>query len=571
MNYDINLVDLDKDTLKQNLTDYLKSTDIGKQYDLDTNGTAIKMLIDLFSYNTLIWAHYLHLVNKESFISTAQRADSISKLLQSSGFTVSNKNSAISLVTFTKTNASLAQIDRFAVVRGRNSNNSIENFYYVDDLVTLDASTTLTFYAGNSLVKENRIYVDLDNQEYQIIDGDVDVRTIRVSVNSVYWDNHTNDPLQDTNENSQIFFVVKKGKYYCIKFGKDLQSQNINSIGKSVTGADIVKLSYVISSGLDGNGVNITEIISNGSKPIPTVLVSSTTSSGGYDTPDLNYLKYIGPRYYGYQGLITKSDYEAVIISSGYLSDYTDPQNKIAVFDGQTHNNNYGKIYFSIIGLDVDSNQISSIKTILQDKAVYGLSVEYKSSENFTGNITIACTRDGSKTTKTIGQLTNDYEDAIEEQYSTLQFNNLISKADLIVLASEVDGGLVVKDSNISFTFTKTLNLTENKTVYFYNPISSITTDLVSSNLSTSNVKFVSTSTNVPELSGFKYIDAVLSNGTTVKSKVGIFNVTTGFILFYDSVVVNEEFDITITPNTDQISPIHNMAVEYAISSITLT
>jgi hypothetical protein len=566
MNYDINLVDLDKDTLKQNLTDYLKSTEVGKQYDLDTNGTAVKMLIDLFSYNTLIWAHYLHLVNKESFISTAQRADSISKLLQSSGFTVSNKNSAISLVTFTKTNASLAQIDRFAVVRGRNSNNSIENFYYVDDLVTLDASTTLTFYAGNSLVKENRIYVDLDNQEYQIIDADVDVRTIRVSVNSVYWDNHTNDPLQNTNENFQIFFVVKKGKYYYIKFGKDLQSQNINSIGKSVTGADIVKLSYVISSGLDGNGVNITEIVSNGSKTIPTVLVSSTTSSGGYDTPDLNYLKYVGPRYYGYQGLITKSDYEAAIISSGYLSDYTDPQNKIAVFDGQTHNNNYGKIYFSIIGLDVDSNQISSIKTILQDKAVYGLSIEYKSSENFTGNITIACTRDG-----TIGQLRNDYEDAIEEQYSTLQFNNSISKADLIVLASEVDSGLVVKDSNISFTFTKTLNLTENKTVYFYNSISSITTDLVSSNLSTSNVKFVSTSTNVPELSGFKYIDAVLSNGTTVKSKVGIFNATTGFILFYDSVVVNEEFDITITPNTDQISPIHNMAVEYAISSITVT
>jgi hypothetical protein len=435
----------------------------------------------------------------------------------------------------------------------------------------LDASTTLNFYGGTSLVKENRIYVDLDNQEYQIPDVDVDVRTIRVSVNSVYWNNHTNDPLQTTNENSQIFFVVKKGKYYYIKFGKDLQSQNINSIGKSVTGADIVKLSYIISSGLNGNGVKITEIVSNGSKAIPAVLLFSTESSGGYDRPDLNYLKYIGPRYYGYQGLITKSDYEAAIISSGYLSDYADPQNKIAVFDGQTHNNNYGKIYFSIINLDVDSEQISPIKTLLQNKAVFGLNVEYKSSENFVGNITIACTRDGTKTTKTTGQLQNDYEDAIESAYSDLRFNNSISKADLIVLANEVDRGLVVKDSNISFTFTKTLNLTENKTVYFYNPISSITTELVASNLSTSNVKFISTSTDVPELNGFKYIDAVLSNGTTVKSRVGVFNPTTGFILFYDPLVVNEEFDITITPNTDQISPIHNMAVEYSISSLTVT
>lgn len=571
MNYEINLVDLDKDSLKQNLITYLKTTEVGKQYDLDTDGTAIKMLVDLFSYNTLIWLHYLHYVNKESFISTAQRTDSLSKLLQTVGFTLNNKNSAFSLVTFTKTNASLAQIDRFAVVRGRNANNSLQNFYYLDDLKTLDNTTTLPFYAGTGLVKQIPIKIDLDNQEYKIENENVDIRTIRVSVNSTFWTNYTNNPLQDTDENSQIFFVIKKGKYYYLKFGKNLQSQDINSIGKSITGSDTVTLSYVISSGTVGNNVKITELISNGTKTIPVVLISSTLSSGGYDTPDLNYLKYIGPRYYGYNGLITKSDYEAAIASSGYLSSYTDVVNKIAVFDGQNHNNNYGKIYYSIIGYDVGDATIQSITDILQAKAVYGLNVVYKASENFTGNITMACTRDASKTTKTTGQLRNELEDAIENNYGTLKFNNSISKSALITLATEVSPGLVVKDSNILFTFTKAINITENKTVYFYNPISSITTDLVSSNLSTSSVKFVSTVTNVPELNGFKYIDAVLSNGTTVKSKIGVFNPTTGFILFYDGLTVTDEFDMTITPNTDQITPVQNMAVEYAISSITIT
>jgi len=571
MNYEINLVDLDKDSLKQNLITYLKTTEVGKQYDLDTDGTAIKMLVDLFSYNTLIWLHYLHYVNKESFISTAQRTDSLSKLLQTVGFTLNNKNSAFSLVTFAKTNASLAQIDRFAVVRGRNANNSLQNFYYLDDLKTLDNTTTLPFYAGTGLVKQIPIEIDLDNQEYKIENENVDIRTIRVSVNSTFWTNYTNNPLQDTDENSQIFFVIKKGKYYYLKFGKNLQSQDINSIGKSITGSDIITLSYVISSGTVGNNVKITELVSNGTKTIPVVLISSTLSSGGYDTPDLNYLKYIGPRYYGYNGLITKSDYEAAIASSGYLSSYTDIVNKIAVFDGQNHNNNYGKIYYSIIGYDVGDVTIQSITDILQAKAVYGLNVVYKASENFTGNITMACTRDASKTTKTTGQLRNELEDAIENNYGTLKFNNSISKSALITLATEVSPGLVVKDSNISFTFTKAINLTENKTVYFYNSISSITTDLVSSNLSTSSVKFISTTTSVPELNGFKYIDAVLSNGTTVKSKIGVFNSTTGFILFYDGLTVTDEFDMTITPNTDQITPVQNMAVEYAISSITIT
>ena len=529
------------------------------------------MLVDLFSYNTLIWLHYLHYVNKESFISTAQRTDSLSKLLQTVGFTLNNKNSAFSLVTFTKTNASLAQIDRFAVVRGRNANNSLQNFYYLDDLKTLDNTTTLPFYAGTGLVKQIPIEIDLDNQEYKIENENLDIRTIRVSVNSIFWTNYTNNPLQDTDENFQIFFVIKKGKYYYLKFGKNLQSQDINSIGKSITGSDIITLSYVISSGTVGNNVKITELVSNGTKTIPVILISSTLSSGGYDTPDLNYLKYIGPRYYGYNGLITKSDYEAAIASSGYLSSYTDVVNKIAVFDGQNHNNNYGKIYYSIIGYDVGDATIQSITDILQAKAVYGLNVVYKASENFTGNITMACTRDASKTTKTTGQLRNELEDAIENNYGTLKFNNSISKSALITLATEVSPGLVVKDSNISFTFTKAINLTENKTVYFYNSISSITTDLVSSNLSISSVKFVSTATSVPELNGFKYIDAVLSNGTTVKSKIGVFNPTTGFVLFYDGLTVADEFDMTITPNTDQITPVQNMAVDYTISSITIT
>jgi hypothetical protein len=571
MNYEINLVDLDKDALKANLITYLKGTDVGRQYDLDTDGTAIKMLVDLFSYNSLIWMHYLHFVNKESFISTAQRSDSVSKLLEAVGFTVNNTNSALSLVTLTKTNSSLAQVDRFAVVRGRNTANSLQNFYYVDELKTLDFATTLPFYAGTNLVQEAKIKVDLQNQEYKIENESVDVRTIRVSVNSVYWSNFTNNPLQDTNENSQVFFVVKKGKYYYLKFGKDLQTENINAIGKSITGADSVLLSYVVSSGVEGNGVVVDEFVSNNSKSVPSVLISSTTSSGGYDTPDLNYLKYVGPRYYGYQGLITKSDYEAAIVASGYLSSYTDVANNIAVFDGQNHNNNYGKIYYSIIGFDVGDDEVETITTLLQSKAIFGLNVEYKASENFVGSLAISCTRDGSKTTKSIGQLRNEYEQAITDAYSTLKFNNAISKSNLITLATEVDPGLIVKDSNITITVAKTINLNESKAIYFYNPISSITTDLVASSLSASSVKFVSTSTNVPELNGFKYIDAVLSNGTTVKSKVGVFNPTTGFILFYDGVTVSEEFDLTITPNTDQITPIQNMAVSYEISSISVT
>ena len=571
MNYAINLTDLDQENLKKNLISYLKSTDVGKEYDLDSDGTAIKMLIDLFSYNTLIWLHYLHMVNKESFISTAQRNDSISKLLQIIGFTPSNKKSALALVSFSKITSSAQYVDRFSVARGKNPSNTYKNFYYVGPTTTIDSTTSLPFYGGDSLVKEIQIKVNSD-QEYKIADENVDVRTVTVSVNGVYWDNYTNTPLQVTNENSQIFFIVKKGKYFYLKFGKNLQEQDVKSIGKEINlDNDVVLLSYVVASGSSGNSVLVNEFLANNTNSIPAATVSSTLSSGGYDSPDLNYLKYIGPRYYGYQALVTKSDFEAAIVSSGYITDYDQIENKIAVFDGQTHNNNYGKVYFSIIGYDVGDNEVQSILSVLQEKLILGLSIEYKESENFIGNITISSTRDSSKTKKSIGQLVDDLRVEIENVYSTLKFNNSISKSDLIVLGNTVDPGIVITDSNITFTFDKTLDLSQNKTVYFYNPISSFTTELVATNLSTSNIRFKSTTIDVPYLSGFKYIGAYLSNNTAVNEKVGVFNPTTGFILFNNGIVANETFDITITPNTTQITPLNNMAIQYSVSSISMT
>jgi hypothetical protein len=571
MNYAINLTDLDKETFKQNLISYLKTTTIGKEYDLDSEGTAIKMLVDLFSYNSLIWMHYLHMVNKESFISTAQRNDSISKLLQVIGFTLSNKNSAIALVSFTKISSGAQYLDRFAVARGKNPTNSFQNFYYVGPTVTIDSTTTVPFYGGDSLVKEVQITVTAE-QEYKINNENVDIRTICVSVNGEYWTNYTNNPVQDTNENSKIFFIVKKGKYFCIKFGKDIQGENFKTIGKEIAiGEDTVLVSYVISSGSSGNSVIVNEFLTNNTSASPATTIISTLSSGGYDSPDLEYIKYIAPRYYGYQALVTKSDFEAAIISSGYITDYEEIENKVVVYDGQNHNNNYGKIYFSAIGYNVGDTEVESILTFLKSKIILGLSIEYKESENFIGNITISATRDSSKTKKSIGQLRDDLVSAIEEKYSILKFNNSISKSNLILLGTDVDPSIVITDSNITFTFDKTIDLSQNKTLYFYNPISSFTTELVSTNLSTSDVRFKSTTIDVPNLNGFKYIGAYLSNNTAVNEKVGVFNPTTGFMIFNDNIVANDSFDITITPNTVQITPLNNMAVEYRISSVSMT
>lgn len=575
MSQEINLVDLDYDTLKQNLVDYLKSTEVGKQFDLDSKNTTIDMMNGLFTYNTLIWLHYLHILNNESFISTAKNVESVSKLLQTTGFTPPTKQCALALVTVARNtgNTSSVEVDRYSALRGRNKQNTPINFYYMGPRTTIAVSDTFEFYAGSKLVKELSVDVDLTNQEYRIDSKYVDVRTVLVSVNGKYWTNYTNQPLIGTTQDSEIFFVVKKGEFYYVKFGKNLQSEYINSIGKSIVSTDAVFISYVVASGTIGNNVtfsSLSEFTSNGALAVPSVTISSPPSRGGFDTPDLNYLKYLGPRYYGYLSLVTKSDYETAIAASGYVPNETDIKDQIAVFDGQEYNFLYGIVYFSIIDLGASSTEVQSLTTKLAAKSVVGLSIKYLDPDNFTGYISLAVTYNPNKTTISKSTLQYELQKDIEDLYAIKKFNNNLSKSDLISLVVNKNPALTVSESNITMSFVKTVDCAVCRNIRFYHAISSFTTSLVSTDLSASQVKFESTSTSVPELSGYKYIGAYLSNGTAVNPKVGVVNTTTGHFLFDDNINPTAPFTLTITANTNSITPQNNMALEY-VPSLTVT
>jgi hypothetical protein len=569
----IDLVNIDWDSLRENLVNYLKTTDFANDYDFDSRGTTVDLLLGLFAYNTTIGLHYLHILNNESFIYSAKNNSSLVKLLQTYGYTTNRYKSATALVTFSKNDSLLAQVDRYAILRAKNDKNTNVNFYYVGPKTTLDLSTTLSFYAGNKLVKEQTVTVDLDNQEVEIPDASVDIRTVVVKVNNDYWINFTNEPVIGTDENSKIFFIVNKGDKIFVKFGKNIQNVETTK-GKSILSTDTVKLSYVVSNGEVGNNVSfnsIAQFINNATLSVPNVSITSNTSSGGYSSVDNEYLKYIAPRAYGYSSLVTKSDYEYVIANSGLIPEITDIDKRISVFDGQDFNDVGGTVYYSIIDLDVDSEEIDSINQLIQEKQIIGLSTEYLPSEDFTGNITITCSFDTRKSSSNKNVLKDQLISSIEDQYGTKLFFNNLSKSDLISIIVNKDNGLSVSESNIVFSFEKNLDLSTQRTLRFYNQISSITSDLVLTNLSASEVKFNSTSTSVPGLDGFYYLAAYNSSGTLVKNKVGVYNPNTGLIVFYDSVVPDAAFDLIISPSSASIVAINNMAITYSVNSLTIT
>lgn len=74
-NSNINIVDLDFNSIKNNLKTFLKSQDELKDYNYE--GSSLSVLLDLLAYNTQYNAYYLNMVSNEMFLDTAIKRSSV--------------------------------------------------------------------------------------------------------------------------------------------------------------------------------------------------------------------------------------------------------------------------------------------------------------------------------------------------------------------------------------------------------------------------------------------------------------------------------------------------------------
>ena len=84
--------ELSFDGIKSNFKNYLKSQDQFRDYNFD--GAGISVLLDLLAYNTYYNSFYLNMVASESFLSTAQKRNSVVNLAKSLNYTPRSTTSA---------------------------------------------------------------------------------------------------------------------------------------------------------------------------------------------------------------------------------------------------------------------------------------------------------------------------------------------------------------------------------------------------------------------------------------------------------------------------------------------
>ena len=234
----LRVTELDFDTIKQNLKNFLNQQSEFTDYDFE--GSGLSILLDLLAYNTHYNAYYLNMVANESFLDSALLRDSVVSHAKTLGYVPYSQRAPIATINFTAQSATsnsgrLTIPSGFAFLSNQIDNTSY-NFVVLDEITVLKANNQ--YYFENLDIYEGQLVTYVFNydqasnpkQVFNLPDTNIDTTTIKITSIpaagntqlTVY--NKVTDVL-DVTSSSEVFYVQEnKGGKFQIYFGNDQKS-----------------------------------------------------------------------------------------------------------------------------------------------------------------------------------------------------------------------------------------------------------------------------------------------------------------------------------------------------------
>jgi len=358
-NSSIVLTNLDFDTHKNTLKQYLKSQDRFKDYDFD--GSNMSVLLDILSYNTVHNAFYLNMIGSEMFLDTAVLRDSVVSHAKELNYTPGSFKSAEANVNIVVTSTN-QQKRSIVVPKGTTFNSRFVNknytFSVAENIIIKDYTTgsgTIVFTGENITLYEGYYTTDQftvnsgENKRYVLSNKNVDVSSISVTiledVGSTLHTYNRATSLFGLNSTSKVFFIQgAEGDGYELVFGDGV-------IGRPPKEGSVVSIEYRISNGELPNGCS--SFTADGSidgEQNIRVLVNSK-ASGGSIGESLESIKFNAPRHFTTQDrAVSAEDYENILklnfpeinVVSAYGGEDLDPPQ-------------FGKVFVAVDLKDVDA------------------------------------------------------------------------------------------------------------------------------------------------------------------------------------------------------------------------
>lgn len=355
-NTSLRVAELDFDSIKVNLKNFLRSQ--SEFQDFDFEGSGMSVLIDLLAYNTHYMGYYLNMVGNESFLDTAQLRESMISIAKLMNYTPRSSQGATAKIDIVvtpapgseDTSASAVTLDKYTRLLGADINGINYPF------VTLYSNTTTTtgssFIFSNVSIKQGEVVtrqylMDAQNtrRRFKIPSANVDTSTLLVSVQESSTNTYTTvynlyDDITLVRGNTAAYFVEEDtDSNYVIQFGDDI-------IGKKPKNGSIINITYLDNVGSVANAINVFSFVDKiGGKYSSNVQVTAVSPSYGAMTKEtVEEVRFRAPYHYTVQNrAVTKSDYENIITRDFPYID------AVSVWGGEDNDPVvYGKVYLSL-------------------------------------------------------------------------------------------------------------------------------------------------------------------------------------------------------------------------------
>ena len=358
-NSSIILTNLDFETQKNTLKQYLRSQDRFKDYDFD--GSNMSVLLDVLSYNTYLNTFYLNMVGNEMFLDTAQMRDSIISHAKELNYTPRSFNSAEANVNivFTSTNVNKRSI---FVPKGTTftSRSGIRNFTFStsENLIVSDVvanATAAVFTASNVTLYEGDYVNDSftvnpgQNARYLLTNKNVDTSSVRVTViedlGATVLSYNKASSLFGLTAESKVFFIQgAENSAYEIVFGDNITA------GRAPKDNSVVLVEYRISSGELPNGCNVFKPDGAVDGETNITITTNTKALGGSVSESVESIRFNAPRHFSTQErAVTTEDYQTL------LQIQFPEINAVTAYGGEEADPpQYGKVFVSVDLKDVD-------------------------------------------------------------------------------------------------------------------------------------------------------------------------------------------------------------------------
>lgn len=544
----LNVTDLDFDTIKQNLRTYLQSQEEFQDYNFD--GAGLSILLDVLAYNTHYNATLAHLQSNEMFIDSAVKRNSVASIAKTLGYVPTSRRSAKANiiyeidppVSYTGTSLTISRNTQFTAKTANKTYTFYPKEDYTSGLVALVSGQT-GFSFPMELIEGKRVsnnfVVDLSNRSgpFVIPNINVDTTTIRVRVQESssnptlsLWNFY--DDIMSVDQTTKAFFVEEgPSGLYEIRFGDDI-------IGKQLAVGNIVIVDYIVSSGAAPNAIpNFSSSQTFTASGETKVVYLESAAAGGREKESIDSIRFNAPKFNATKNrVVTANDYETLIRSR------FNNVNSIAVWGGEDNNPPiYGKVFVSIQPIPgsvvTQADRDIIVRDIIRPRSVVSIQTEFVDPIQTYIGLDVSVNYNKNTTTLTSSRIESEVRTVIQNFFTNnvnkLQKNFYYSK----LLTSVLGTTQSIFSASIQVKMHKRIpvifGLTENYDVRFNGGLQSETLRSTYFNTTITDTQYEVYLTDIHAETAGDIGTLVMkrtSDDVIVASNVGNINYTTGVV-----------------------------------------